>query len=85
MKFNIDQDSIANDSSMTENEILTLTLQSKFGEDKVKFNRATGYYDIYAEKDVIAKSPDLKKWKFIVMDEDKKPFLKKMVPQEMLE
>jgi len=36
-------------------------------------------------KDVIAKSKNLNEWKFIVMEEDKMPFLKKIVPKELLE
>ena len=85
MKFDMSADSAATDSLITESEFLTLTLQSQFGEENVRYDSDTGYYTIYAEKDVIAKSSDLKQWKFIVMEEDKMPFLKKFVPHELLE
>ncbi|GAB3421655.1 hypothetical protein [Niabella aquatica] len=85
MKFDTGQDSARADTSLAENELLTLTLQSKFGEKNVKYNQHTGFYDIYSVKDVIARSDDLKEWKFIVMEEDKLPFLKKILPKELLE
>ncbi len=83
MKFGTD--STQTDSALAENEFLTLTLQSKFGEPNVTYNKATGYYTIRSIKDVIAKSQNLNEWKFIVMEEDKMPFLKKIVPKELLE
>ena len=83
MKFGTD--STQTDSTSAENEFLTLTLQSKFGEPNVAYNKTTGYYTIRSIKDVIARSKDLNEWKFIVMEEDKMPFLKKIVPKELLE
>lgn len=85
MKFDTEQDSASTDTSLAENELLTLTLQSKFGEENVKYNQHTGFYDIYSVKDVIAKSANLRDWKFVVMEEDKLPFLKKLLPKELLE
>ena len=85
MKFDTSTDATQPDSSQAESELLTMTLQSKFGEENVTYNKETGYYSIYSVKDVIAKSTDLKDWKFIVMEEDKMPFLKKLVPKEFLE
>lgn len=83
MKFGTD--STQTDSISAENEFLTLTLQSKFGESNVAYNKTTGYYTIRSVKDVIARSKDLNEWKFIVMEEDKMPFLKKIIPKELLE
>lgn len=83
MKFG--NDSTQTDSTSAENEFLTLTLQSKFGESNVTYNKTTRYYTIRSIKDVIAKSKDLNEWKFVVMEEDKMPFLKKIVPKELLE
>ncbi len=83
MKFG--SDSTLPDSTTAENEFLTLTLQSKFGEPNVTYNKASGYYSILSVKDVIAKSKNLTDWKFIVMEEDKMPFLKKIIPKELLE
>lgn len=72
------------DTINTENELLTLSLQSKFGEENVRYDTATHYYHIYSEKDVIAMSKDMQNWKFIVLEQDKMPFLKKFIPQELL-
>ncbi|WP_114791703.1 hypothetical protein U0035_17720 [Niabella yanshanensis] len=83
MKFG--GDSTLPDSTAAENEFLTLTMQSKFGEPNVTYDKASGYYTILSMKDVIAKSKNLTDWKFIVMEEDKMPFLKKILPKELLE
>lgn len=83
MKFG--SDSTLSDAAGAENEFLTLTLQSKFGEPNVKYNKASRYYSILSIKDVIARSENLTDWKFIVMEEDKIPFLKKIIPKELLE
>ncbi|HTG55181.1 MAG TPA: hypothetical protein VL943_02845 [Niabella sp.] len=83
MKFG--SDSTLSDSTAAENEFLTLTLQSKFGEPNVTYDKASGYYTILSVKDVIAKSKNLTDWKFIVLEEDKMPFLKKILPKELLE
>lgn len=83
MKFG--SDSSLSDSTAAENEFLTLTLQSKFGESNVTYNKVSGYYSILSVKDVIAKSKNLTDWKFIVLEEDKMPFLKKILPKELLE
>lgn len=85
LRMRFGTDSTQTDSTLKENELLTLTLQSKFGEPNVTYNKNTGYYTIHSVKDVIAKSKDLKDWKFIVMEDDKMPFLKKIVPKELLE
>ncbi len=85
LRMRFGNDSTQTDSASAESELLTLTLQSKFGEPNVTFNKATGYYTIYSVKDVIAKSKNLTEWKFIVLEDDKMPFLKKIVPKELLE
>ncbi|MCH5683668.1 hypothetical protein LWM68_04940 [Niabella sp. W65] len=85
LRMRFGTDSLQADSTIVENELLTLTLQSKFGEPNVTYNKTTGYYHILSVKDVIGKSADLKQWKFIVMEDDKIPFLKKILPKELLE
>lgn len=85
LRMRFGSDSLQADSVMAESELLTLTLQSKFGEPNVTYNKTTGYYHILSIKDVIGKSKNLKQWKFIVMEDDKMPFLKKIVPKELLE
>jgi hypothetical protein len=85
LRMRFGTDSLQADSTIAENELLTLTLQSKFGEPNVTYNKTTGYYHILSVKDVIGKSADLKQWKFIVMEDDKIPFLKKILPKELLE
>ncbi|WP_346238099.1 hypothetical protein ABDK00_003385 [Niabella insulamsoli] len=84
MKFHDQGDTSVVDTANAESELLTLSLQSKFGEDNVKYDSNTGFYRIYSVKNVIAKSANLEQWKFIVMEEDKMPFLKKIVPPELL-
>ncbi|MCH5717424.1 hypothetical protein [Niabella hibiscisoli] len=82
MRFGVD--STETDSTSAENELLTLTLQSKFGEPHVTYNKTTGYYTILSVKDVIAKSKNLTDWKFIVMEDDKMPFLKRSFQKNCL-
>ena len=60
-------------------------LQGQFGEENVSYDAATENFKIFAIKDVIANSKDMKKWTFIAVEERQKPMLEKFIPKELLQ
>lgn len=68
---------------------MTLTKQSfdqMFGAGNVKYEEETGFYEIYAEKQVYAISKNGQTgWKFIVIEKQQIPILKKVLPKQILD
>ncbi|MFT5833571.1 MAG: hypothetical protein ACI97N_001199 [Cognaticolwellia sp.] len=56
-----------------------------FGSQNVGYNSKTDFFEIYVEKEVIAKSKNGKSdWKFLVIEERQKLILEKFVPKKVL-
>ena len=56
-----------------------------FGSKNVGYNSKTDFFEIYVEKEVIAKSENGKSdWKFLVIEERQKLILEKFVPKKVL-
>jgi|TARA_B110000285_G_C14990061_1_gene545852 hypothetical protein len=56
-----------------------------FGSKNVGYNSKTDFFEIYVEKEVIAKSKNGKSdWKFLVIEERQKLILEKFVPKKVL-
>lgn len=75
MKFN---------SNVLQKEQLLAALQREFGEENVKYNETTHFYEIQTHKDAIANSKDLANWKFTVLERDQMPLLSQFLPKELL-
>jgi Cft2 family RNA processing exonuclease len=67
------------------NDILLLTFQSKYGIDNVLLDENSGFFKITVFKTAIAKSQDLKNWKFATIDNPRmKSLLESFIPKELL-
>ncbi|MFY0483928.1 hypothetical protein ACI6PS_15135 [Flavobacterium sp. PLA-1-15] len=68
------------------NTMLMATLQEQYGEEYVTFDAQSGFYKTVTIKTVIAKSKDLKNWKFAILDSPTmKVLLGKFIPKELLD
>ncbi|QMS98849.1 hypothetical protein H1R16_02215 [Marnyiella aurantia] len=67
-------------------EMLSATFHSKYGKNNVNYNETTGFFKINVPKMVVAKSADLKVWKFALVDNPQiKTLLEKFIPKELLQ
>ncbi len=68
-------------------QMLLNTFETKFGKGNVTLDKASSYFKINAEKEVVATSIDDKNnWKFITVDNPRmKALLGKFIPSEILE
>lgn len=63
-----------------------LSFEKKFGVGNVKYNEETHFFEINATKNAIAKSNDLKEWKFVIVENDnQKLILERFIPKELFE
>lgn len=63
-----------------------LSFEKKFGVGNVKYNEETHFFEINATKNAIAKSNDLKEWKFVIVENDnQKLILKRFIPKQLFE
>lgn len=58
--------------------------QNQFGDDNVKYNENTGFYDLVTQKYCVANSKDGLNWKFTVIEKKQKFLLEKFIPLELL-
>lgn len=59
-----------------------MALQQTFVENNVKYDEKTQFFEIYAEKQAYAISPNGKdNWKFIVVEKNQKAFLERLLPK----
>ena len=65
--------------------LIKKALEGQFGAENVSYDAATEAFKIFAIKDVIANSKDMKKWTFIAIEERQKPMLEKFIPKELLQ
>jgi hypothetical protein len=60
--------------------------EEMYGKGNVEYDKATDFYSIYIEKDVISiLDKGMSDWKFLVIEENLKPLLEQMLPKEALE
>ncbi len=59
-------------------------LKAQFGDENVRYDSVSGFFNIRVFKDVVANSKDPKRWTFVVVEERQKPILAKLLPAEML-
>ncbi len=63
-----------------------LSLEELFGKENVSYEAETGFWKLYAEKTVCAVSKDgATDWHFVVMEKEQLPFLKNILPSQVLE
>lgn len=63
-----------------------LSFEKKFGVGNVKYNEETHFFEINATKNAIAKSNDLKEWKFVIVENDnQKLILERFIPKQLFE
>lgn len=68
------------------NKLLLASFQSKYSKENVSFDKASGFFKLTAVKTAIAKSTDLKNWKFVVVDNPRmKTMLESFIPKELLD
>lgn len=60
------------------------TFQNQFGDENVKYNEKTGFYDLVSQKYCVANSKDGLNWKFTVAEKKQKFLLEKFIPLELL-
>jgi hypothetical protein len=61
-------------------------LQVKYGEDNVKFDEKTNWFEITVTKNAFAISPDGKtNWKFIDFDPNQRGLMEKILPKEIID
>ena len=67
--------------------LLQDSFESKFGKGNVVYNKATGFFKINVNKEIVGSSTDNQvSWKFITVDNPKmKGLLAKVLPSEILE
>lgn len=58
--------------------------KSQFGEDNVKYNTKTGFFNLLSNKYCVANSDNLKNWKFTVAEKKQQDMLEKFLPKELL-
>ena len=85
VKLNYDQrmDMKFNSDTLPKEQLLA-ALKREFGEDYVKYNEKTLFYEIETHKDAIASSKDLRNWKFTVLEREQMPLLSQFLPKELL-
>ena len=60
-------------------------LESKFGSDNIKFSNENQTFQIHSTKKAIGISKDGKtNWKFVVMENEYKPYLIKILPEKII-
>lgn len=63
-----------------------LSFEKKFGVGNVKYNEESHFFEINATKNAIAKSHDLKEWKFVIVENDnQKLILERFIPKQLFE
>jgi len=74
-------------SDKTTMRMIQNSLEQKFGKDNVIYDKASGFFKINADKEIVASSTDNhNNWKFVVVDNPKmKALLARVVPLEILE
>lgn len=66
--------------------LFKLSFEKKFGVGNVKYNEETHFFEINSTKDIIAKSNDLKEWKFVIIENDNhKLILERFIPKQLFE
>lgn len=85
MRFTGDVQLTSEDIEM-RNEVLMANLKEGFGAENVGYNRESGFFEIQAEKRAYAISANGKNnWKFLVLEEEQKPILTRLLPAELAE
>lgn len=78
------EDEETEDEKNVRNKMTKLAFDQNFGSDNVKFNNETGFFEIQSENDVYAISENGQSgWKFLVIEENLKPILEKILPQQL--
>lgn len=82
---------IVSDEEETDEEkkmrinLMKLSFEETFGSGNVDYNSETDFFQIYSEKEVIARSENGKSaWKFLVIEEKQKFIVEKLVPEEVI-
>lgn len=85
MKFN-DLELTGNQEEDEENIRITKSaLEQSFGQGNVKFNSDTSFFEIHAIKKAVGISDDGNSdWKFLVIEQNQKPFLEKIFSREVV-
>lgn len=59
-------------------------LETDFGKGNVTYHPKTDSYQIKAQKNAVANSKDLQKWKFTVVEKKLNKLLQKFLPKEVM-
>ncbi len=83
MKFKGEEIETA-EGAKVRNSLIKDALDKSFGNDNVKFDEKTNWFEIYSAKKVCAISRDEKAtWKFIVLEPKQKALIEKILPKEL--
>jgi len=67
-------------------DMIQVGLNESFGAVNVKHNSETGFFEIFTEKNVVAVSENGESdWKFVTIEENMKPLLKRVFPKEIID
>ena len=79
---------ISDENSAPNDEVITMTtniFKQMYGADNVTFDAENKKFRIFAKKEMLAlKTPSLKDWKVLGMEENIKPALKKILPEAVM-
>lgn len=64
--------------------VLINALEQSFGKGNVSYDAKTNYFKMKKTETAVANSSDNKKWTFLVLAENQKPMLQKILPKELL-
>lgn len=80
---NISMKFVKKDKNMTK-EVIMNALETDFGKGNVTYHPKTDSYQIKAQKNAVANSKDLQKWKFTVVEKKLNKLLQKFLPKEVM-
>lgn len=60
-----------------------IVLEHGFGSDNVKYNESTGFYEVTVQSQAVAISSEKLDWKFLVIKNEQKPFLHRLLPKKL--
>ena len=64
--------------------VLIQALEQSFGKGNVTYDTKTNFFKMKKTETAVANSSDNKKWTFLVLAENQKPMLQKILPKELL-
>lgn len=80
LKLKIDVSSMNEEFRKNVNQVLV----SKYGKDRVAFDKKTNIYTVSANMKACAVSTDKKSWKYVIVEKEYQNQLKKVLPEKIL-